>query len=76
MMCSTIVGGDLQLDHRLVGPVPEPLLLGVGVGQVQLADELLELGEHDGVQLAVVVRDDSLLVLRVLLFTHVSLPDF
>ena len=54
--------GDFELDHGLVGPVPEPVPLGLRLGDVQLADQLAELAEHDRIEVVVVARYHRLLV--------------
>jgi hypothetical protein len=62
--------GDSQVDQGLVDPFPQAVLLGLAVRQVQLADELLELLEHEGVETVVVFGDDFLLIVGVFLFRH------
>jgi len=47
-------GADLQLCHCLVCSLPEPVMLGLGLGQIQLGHKLAELLEHYGVEVLVV----------------------
>ena len=45
---------DFEFHHRLVGAIPEAVVFGLGLGQIQLGKQLAQLLEHYGVEVLVV----------------------
>ncbi len=63
-------GGDFQLDHSLVRPLPEPFLLGGGVGQIEVGYQLAEFLEHYRIEVIVIPRDYFFLIYGTFIFGH------
>jgi hypothetical protein len=68
--------GDFEFDQCLLHPLPQPVSFGVGLGQIQLADQLTQLREHYGIKIAIVVRYYALLIFGVFPFGHSRLLVF
>ena len=47
-------GGDFQLCHSLVRPLPKPVLLSGCVGQIELGYQLTEFAEHYRIEVVVI----------------------
>jgi hypothetical protein len=46
--------GDFQIEHGLVRPLPESVAPRIGIGQVQLGNQLSELSEHYRIEVVVI----------------------
>lgn len=63
-------GGNFELYHSLVRPLPKSFLFGGGVGQVKLGHQLTEFGEHYRIEVVVIPRDYFPLICGTFVFSH------
>jgi len=54
--------GDFQFYHCFVGPLPEPILPGGRIGQVQLGNQFTKFPEHYRVNVVVIAGNYFVLI--------------